>query len=100
MRKHKETFKTVLFILIAVVGLGYFGFSFYRENVVKENIKTQQIVKSKDLKKPSEKISITTNKVKEWGDLFFYFVEKGIALTATGVGIYLTIKQKTTKKKT
>ncbi len=98
MRKHKETFKTITFITIAVLGLGYFGFSLYRENNAKQ---VQQVVKSKDIKKTNELSTptITTSKVKEWGDLVFYFVEKGLALTATGAGIYLTIKQKNNSKK-
>lgn len=102
--KKKIDFKFIIAILIAVGGLGYFGYSFIKP--IKQQpipIAKQQVLqispKDSFLRKEVETTaSPNPDVVKEWGEVIFYFLEKGLALTATGVGVYLSIKQINKKK--
>lgn len=98
----KENTKLILFVLLAIGGLSYFGYSFLKDNTkLAQQIKPVQIqqefqqeTKSLDFNFIVEREqSINKDEIKEWIDLFFYFTEKGLALVATGIGIYLSIKQ-------
>lgn len=102
MMNKKEKFRMTLFVLLAIGGIGYFGYSFVKP------IKQKPIVLQMTQKKTTPELltkdfvsaaPIQTDEVKEWMDLFFYFSEKALAITATGVGIALTMKQMKTSKK-
>ena len=99
--KKKIDFKFIIAILIAVGGLGYFGYSFIKPT--KQQPVQQQIlqISPKDAltrKQVETVFAPQPDVVKEWGEVIFYFLEKGLALTATGVGVYLSIKQINKKK--
>lgn len=100
----KDNTKLILFILLAIGGLSYFGYSFYKDNA-KNTVQIEQTIKPTTFGIIVQRDQIINkDEIKEWMDLFFYFTEKGLALVATGIGVYLSIKQtaknKTTRKKT
>lgn len=101
----KDNTKLILFILLAIGGLSYFGYSFYKDNLKSKPMQIEQTVKPTTFGIIIQREQIINkDEIKEWMDLFFYFTEKGLALVATGIGIYLSIKQtaknKTARKKT
>lgn len=95
-KQYKENIKTIVFITITVVALGFFGFSFIRKEMKTESV--QKIEQTSETKSMSAKKPASKEEIKEWFDLFYYMSEKVITLGVAGVGAYLSVKQISKKR--